>query len=76
MQFLTCLSLKWYRQGKESIGYDKCYSNNINSTYLAKARTNSLQLEEQVGRARRDNDKTCKLCRQEGGPGKCHGVMP
>ena len=25
-------SLKWYRQGKENIGYDKCYSNNISST--------------------------------------------
>ena len=30
-------TLKWYRMGKGSIGYEMCYSNNINSTYLAKA---------------------------------------
>ena len=55
----------WYRQGKENIGYDKCYSNNINSTYLAKARTNSLQLEDHLGRGVTGQDKTCKLCKLE-----------
>ena len=42
--------LKGYRLGKKGIGYDLCYSNNINSTYLAKARINSLQLEDHFGR--------------------------
>ena len=39
-----------------------CYQNNISSTYLAKARTNSLQLEEHIGRGIPNYDKTCKLC--------------
>ena len=42
-----------------------CYSNNINSTYLAKARTNSLQLEDHFGRGMPGYDKTCKLCKTE-----------
>ena len=40
------VSLKWYSQGMKKIGYENCYNNNTNSTYLAKARTNSLQEEE------------------------------
>ena len=59
------VSLKWYSQGKEKIGYDNCYSNNINSTYLAKARTNSLQLEDHLGRGVPEYDRTCKLCKIE-----------
>ena len=39
--------------------------NNTNSDYLAKARTNYLQLEEYFGRRNRNYDKTCKLCSQE-----------
>ena len=58
-------SLRWYRQGKENIGYERCYSNNINSTYLAKARTNSLQLEDHLGRGVAGYDETCKLCKLE-----------
>ena len=42
-----------------------CYRNNIRSTYLAKARTNSLQLEEHIGRGIINYDKTCKLCGEE-----------
>ena len=59
-------SLKWYRVGKEDIGYEICYKNDISSTYLAKARTNSLQLEDQIGRGIANYDKTCKLCAEEG----------
>ena len=58
-------SLKWYRIGKKDIGYEMCYRNNISSTYLAKARTNSLQLEEHIGRGIPNYDKTCKLCGEE-----------
>ena len=58
-------SLKWYRIGKKNIGYEMCNRNTINSTYLAKARTNSLQLEEQIGRGLINYDKTCKLCETE-----------
>ena len=58
-------SLRWYRQGKENIGYERCYSNNINSTYLAKARIKSLQLEDHLGRGVAGYDKTCKLCKLE-----------
>ena len=43
-------SLKWYRMGKKNIGYDICYRKTVNSTYLAKARSNSLQLEVHIGR--------------------------
>ena len=58
-------SLKWYRIGKKNIGYEMCYRNTINSTYLAKARANSLQLEEHIGRGLINYDKTCKLCETE-----------
>ena len=58
-------TLQWYREAKLYIGYDNCYRNNRNYEYLTKARTNPLQLEEQLGRGRRDYDKTCKLCGQE-----------
>ena len=42
-----------------------CYRNTINSTYLAKAGTNSLQLEVHLGRGVENYDKTCKLCKTE-----------
>ena len=58
-------SLQWYRIGKKKIGYEMCYRNTINSTYLAKARTNSLQLEVHLGRGIENYDKTCKLCNIE-----------
>jgi len=59
------MSLKWYSQGKKKIGYENCYSNKINSTYLAKARINSLQLEDHLGRGAPEYDGTCKLCKME-----------
>ena len=62
---LNKTSLKWYRLGKNSIGYDMYYSNNLNSTYLAKPKTNSLQLEDHLGRGKIGYDKTCKLCKLE-----------
>ena len=58
-------TLQWYKEGKIHIGYDNCYRNNRRSEYLAKARTNSLQLEEHLGRGNTNYDKTCKLCHQE-----------
>ena len=58
-------SLKWYRIGKEGIGYENCYRNSKRSTYLAKARINSLQLEEHLGRGKPNYDTTCKLCHLE-----------
>ena len=57
-------SLQWYREAKLYIGCDECYRNNTNSDYLAKARTNCLQLEEYYSRGVRNYDKTCKLCKQ------------
>ena len=38
-------SLQWYRIGKKKIGYEMCYRNTKHSAYLAKAKTNFLQLE-------------------------------
>ena len=58
-------TLQWYREGKSYIGYDNCYRNTRRSEYLAKAQTNSLQLEEHLGRGNPNYDKTCKLCHQE-----------
>ena len=55
-------TLKWYKQGKPNIQYDQCYTNNISSNYLAKARTNTLQVEEYLHRKNRNHNKTCKLC--------------
>ena len=57
-------TLKYYAEGKTKIGYEHCYRNNANSTYLARARTNSLKLEEATGRGNPHYSKECKLCRQ------------
>ena len=57
-------TLKYYAEGKTRIGYEHCYRNNMNSTYLARARINSLKLEEAVGRGKQHYNKECKLCRQ------------
>merc|ERR1712237_15801 len=54
---------KYYVLGKKKFGYDFCYRNNYDSTFLAKARLNALKLEEQIGRGKRGYDKTCKLCK-------------
>ena len=48
--------------GKPRIEYENCYRNNNNSTYLAKARTNSLQLEEHMGIKQPKYNTNCKLC--------------
>merc|ERR1712055_325993 len=58
-------TLKYYAMGKTEIGYNFCYRNNINSTFLARARVNSLRLEEAVGRGNKYHNKTCKLCGKE-----------
>ena len=59
-------TLKWYREAKMYIKYDKCYSNSKTSSYLAKARTNYLHLQEYYGRRDRDNfDATCPLCKED-----------
>merc|ERR1712120_2821 len=55
---------KYYVLGKIKFGYDFCYRNNYNSTFLAKARLNALKLEEQISRGKDWYDSTCKLCRQ------------
>ena len=55
-------TLKYYSEGKIKIGYESCYRNNANSMFLARARTNSLKLEEAVGRGNMYHDKICKLC--------------
>ena len=57
-------TLKYYAEGKTRIGYDFCYRNNLNSTYLARARTNSLKLEEAKGRGNPFYNKVCKICGQ------------
>ena len=57
-------TLRIYAKGKNKIGYDKCYRNNANSTYYARARINSLRLDDVVGRGNRWYDRTCKLCRK------------
>ena len=57
-------TLKYYAEGKTRIGYEHCYRNNANSTYYAKARTNSLKLEEAIGRGKRYYNRECKLCGQ------------
>ena len=58
-------TLKYYVQGKNKIGYEFCYRNNLNSTFLARARINSLKLEEAKGRGNPNYDRTCKLCGEE-----------
>merc|ERR1711895_186805 len=54
---------KYYVQGKKKFGYDFCYRNSYDSTFLAKARLNALKLEEQIGRGKKGYDTTCKMCK-------------
>merc|ERR1712082_192270 len=58
----TKSTLKFYKEGKTRIGYEFCYRNNANSMFLARARTNSLKLEEAKGRGNPHYNKNCKLC--------------
>ena len=53
-----------YILGKQKMGYDMCYRNTYDSTFFAKARLNALKLEDQIGRGKKNYDKTCKLCRE------------
>ena len=46
------------------MGYEFCYRNNVDSMFLARARVNSLKLEEAVGRGNTFYNRTCKLCGQ------------
>merc|ERR1711895_59515 len=58
-------TLKYYLQGKTKFGYDFCYRNNHNSTFLAKARVNALKLEEQKSRGNPHHDVICRLCKED-----------
>merc|ERR1711895_110158 len=53
---------EFYVLGKKDFGYDMCYRNTYDSTFLARARLNALKLKDQIGRGIRGYDKTCKLC--------------
>ena len=65
-EMLNRSTMKWYREAKMRIKYDECYSNSKASRYLARARTNSLQLQEYYGRREEDTfDATCPLCKKE-----------
>ena len=46
-------SLRIYVLEKKDIGYELCYRNNSYSKFLARARKNSLQLEEHKGRGQK-----------------------
>ena len=58
-------SMRIYRLEKKEIAYAQCYRNNSYSAFLAKARINSLQLEEHKSRGCQNYDKKCKLCGEE-----------
>merc|ERR1711888_369032 len=55
-------TLKYYKEGKIKMGYENCYRNNVNSMFYARARLNSLKLEEAKGRGKPYYNKTCKIC--------------
>ena len=57
------VSLTYYMQEKKGIMYERCYRNNRNSLFYARARTNSIKLEEHKGRGIAGYDKTCRLCK-------------
>ena len=50
-------SMRIYRLEKKEIAYAQCYRNNSYSAFLAKARINSLQLEEHKSRGHQNYDK-------------------
>ena len=58
-------SMRIYRLEKKEIGYEHCYRNNSYSTFLAKVRINSLQLEEHKGKGLQNYETKCKLCGEE-----------
>ena len=58
-------TLKYYKRGKTSMGYEKCYRNNAESMLYAQARINALKVEEAVGRGKKHHNQICKLCGEE-----------
>ena len=57
-------SLYLYREEKEKMKYEECYTNTFRSELLAKARTNSLQLADWYGRGKKGKgDTSCPLCK-------------
>ena len=54
--------LRYYKEGKIKMRYENCYRNNVNSMFYARARLNSLKLEEAMGRGKPYYNKTCKVC--------------
>ena len=58
------VSLRFYIQEKNKIKYEFCYRNNRNSLFFARARTNTIKLEEHKGRGLIGYDKTCKICKE------------
>ena len=58
-------SLRIYGLEKRNIEYELCYRNNNNSKFYARARTNTLRLEEHKGRGQKNYNTICKLCGEE-----------
>ena len=58
-------SLRFYGLEKGEIRYELCYRNNNNSKFYARARMNTLKLEEHKGRGQKEYNKICKLCKEE-----------
>merc|ERR1712179_48913 len=58
-------SLRFYIKEKNEVKYELCYRNSLSSAFYARARINSLKLEEQIGRGKMNYDKKCKLCEKE-----------
>jgi len=58
-------SLRFYIKEKTEVKYEMCYRNSLSSAFYARARINSLKLEEQIGRGKMNYDKKCKLCEKE-----------
>merc|ERR1712179_461306 len=58
-------SLRFYIKEKTEVKHEMCYRNSLSSAFYARARINSLKLEEQIGRGKMNYDKKCKLCEKE-----------
>merc|ERR1711913_254446 len=58
------ISMRYYIQEKQKVKYEHCYRNNRNSLFYARARTNTIKLEDHKGRGLMGYDKTCKICKE------------
>ena len=58
------VSLKYYIKEKSKVKYEYCYRNSTDSLFLARARTNSIKLEDHKGRGVEGYDRTCKMCKK------------